>query len=35
MISKILRNVPSFKGKQRLARLLLNQYIKEAHDLDD
>jgi FkbM family methyltransferase len=33
MIGKVLRNLSPFKGKQRLARLLLSKYIAKSHDV--
>jgi len=33
MIGKVLRNIPSFPGKRRLARLLLKEKIRSAKDI--
>jgi len=33
MISKVLRGLPLFKGKQRLSRFLLRSYIKQSRDV--
>ena len=33
MISKILRQLPAFKGKRRLGRILLKQYLNSEKDI--